>query len=178
MKRLAALMLACTVAGPAIAEETCPQDRAIYTEKYNGYVLSFRPPERWEGWGNTTAILDLAFPDGTTHVWGWTYLPNGTSHDRMEFFTDACRLESFDPEVDIDPKPGSTEEELEACSVWKGVVLALANDDISALPWFDDEPAAETIILPNLGPTVRYSGLVLGPGDEPHDVFTLDRCRE
>lgn len=177
MKRFAALALAALATGPGFAQEGCPQQRAVYTEKANGYVLTFREPLPWEASANTLAILDLAFPHGETHLWGWIWIPNGTSHNRIELFSPDCRLDTFDPAVDIDPKPGSTPEELEACSVWEGVILELVDNDISdGLPWFDAPGAAKTIILPNAGPTIRYSGFVLSPGDEPHDVFTFKEC--
>jgi hypothetical protein len=172
---IAPALLATLVALPATAQEDCPQERAIYTEKDNGYVLTFRTPEPWEASANTLAILDLAFPD-ETHIWGHIWIPNGTSHNKIEFFTGDCELPKFTPGIDIDPTDGSTQEELEACSVWSGVILALANDDIAGLPWFDSAGAAKTVLLPNIGPTIRYSGLVLSPGDEPHDVFTFKRC--
>lgn len=175
MRTAAAIALLVALAAPVAADEACPQNRAIYTEKDNGYVLAFRKPEPWETPANSMAVLDLAFPNGS-QLWGHIWLPNGTSHDRVEFFTDDCSLPRFDPAVDTDPTPGSSEEEREACSVWEGVIFSLADNDIGGLPWFDQVAAAETVLLPDLGPTIRYSGLVLGPGDEPHDVFTLTGC--
>jgi hypothetical protein len=154
----------------------CTQDHAVYTERDNGYVLTFRPPLPWEASANTMAVVDLSFPDGETRLWGTIWLPNGTSHDRIRLVTQDCKLPAFDPAVDIDPSAGSTEQELQACTVWEGVIYALADNDIAELGWFDGGLAASTVLLPNVGPTIRYSGLVLSPGDEPHDVFTFKGC--
>ena len=175
MERLAVAALAlCLVTSSQAAE--CLQSQAIYTEKSNGYELRFRPTLPWEASANVMAILDLKFPDGETSAWGWIWLPNGTSHDRIEFFTQDCKLPTFDPKTDIDPTPGPTKEEFEACSVWEGVIYALADSEIAELRWFDGGKAADTLLLPNIGPTIRYSGLVLSPGQEPHDGFTYKGC--
>ena len=172
----AALVL-CVLATPALAAPDCPQNRAIYSEKDNGYILSFRPTEPWEASANTMTILTLDFPEveGTEKesVWGWIWLPNGTSHDRIELFH-GCSLPTLD--AGGDEIGGSTHDELDACSVWEGIIVSLADDDIHEIRWHDGAMAAETLLLPNLGPTIRYSGLVLSPGDEPHDVFTFTRC--
>jgi hypothetical protein len=166
------------IATPALAATDCPQNRAIYTEKDNGYVLTFRPTLRWEASANVMTIMTLAFPDypnaQPVTLWGWIWLPNGTSHDRIAFF-DGCTLDSL-PDRNGDVVPGSTQEQLDACSVWEGVIFSLADNDVHDLGWHDGAMAAETLLLPNLGPTIRYSGLVLGPGQEPHDVFTYQGC--
>lgn len=168
----AALTVLTSIA-PATAAD-CVQNNATYTEKDHGYTLTFRKPDPWEGAANMIGVMDLAFPDGTT-IWGWVYLPNGTSHDRVDFFTNDCVLPELLPGAD-DPTDGSSPEQLDACRVYEGIVLALADNDIAGLQWHDGHPPAETILFPDLGPTIRYSGLVLGPGDEPHEVFTLTGC--
>lgn len=172
--RLVAALLAASVALPANAAD-CVQDNAVYAEKDNGYVLTFRPTKPWEASANTMAIMDLAFPDGT-RIWGTIHIPNGTAHNQATFYMDECELPKFVPGKDIDPTEGSTAEELEACLVYDGILLSLENNDIAEIPWHDGAPSAQTILFPDLGPVIRYSGLVLGPGDEPHEVFTLTGC--
>ena len=56
------------------------------------------------------------------------------------------------------------------------VTAAGENDDIAEVEWHDGKPVAKTLLFPDLGPVIRYSGLVAGPGDEPHEVFTLTGC--
>lgn len=172
--RLAAAFLAASLALPANAAD-CEQNRAVYTEKDNGYVLTFRPLKPWEGAANTMSIMDLAFPDGT-RIWGSIHIPNGTAHDQAMFYTDDCVLPTFEPGKDVDPTEGSTAEELDACRVYDGILLALEGSDIADIPWHDGHPPAANILFPDLGPVIRYSGLVLSPGDEPHEVFTLTGC--
>jgi hypothetical protein len=174
LKRLAAAVLAASIALPATAAD-CVQNNAVYTEKNNGYVLTFRPTEPWEASANTMAVMDLAFPNGT-HIWGTVWIPNGTSHDRTALYTTDCKLPTFNPKVDIDPTEGSTGEELDACQVWAGPLMALENNDIASPLWHDGNKPAATLLFPDLGPVIRYSGLVLSPGDEPHDVFTFTGC--
>jgi hypothetical protein len=168
--------LAAATALPAVAAD-CVQNTAIYTEKDNGYVLTFRPTKPWEGAANMMTVMDLAFPDGT-HIWGSIFIPNGTAHNQAYFYTADCDLPTFDPAVDIDPTFGSSQEELAACQVYDGILLTLENDDIGSPLWHDGNAPAQTILFPDLGPVIRYSGLVLGPGDEPHEVFTLQGCTD
>jgi hypothetical protein len=166
------------LATPVSAATDCPQNRAIYTERDNGYRLSFRPTLPWEASANTMTILSLEFPHveqaKDVTLWGTIWLPNGTSHDRIRF-NYGCTLPSL-PDPNGDVVDGSTEKELAGCLVWEGVIFRLADNDVHNLGWFDDATAAETLLLPNLGPTIRYSGLVLSPGQEPHDVFTFAGC--
>lgn len=172
--RLPLVFLAALAAtAPALAQTDCPQERAIYTERENGYRLSFRTPDPWETAANVGAVLELRFPGGET-VWGTTWMPNGTSWNQADLLH-GCKLPGPIDEATGDPLPGSTSAELDACRIWKGVIYNLTGNDVDYLP-FRDEPAAETILLTNLGPVIRYSGLVLGPGDEPHDVFTFKAC--
>jgi hypothetical protein len=169
---VASLVAALAAAQPVLAEE-CPQELAIYTERDNGYELRFRTPEPWEAAANVSAIIELAFPGGET-VWGTTWTPNGTSWNQASLFS-GCRLPGPIDSATGDPLPGSAPEELAACQIWEGVIYRLADTDVAHLP-FREDPAASAILLTNLGPTVRYSGLVASPGDEPHDVFTLSGC--
>jgi hypothetical protein len=175
MRSTIAVVAALLSTAPSLAQEACPQVRAVYTEKDNGYVLKFRKPLPWETAANVSAVVELVFPDGSS-IWGTTWMPNGTSWNQADLLS-GCKLPGPIDEATGDPVPGSTTEELEACRVWKGVIYQLADDDVDYLP-FQDDPAARSILLTNVGPVIRYSGLVLSPGDEPHDVFTLSGCND
>jgi hypothetical protein len=165
--------MALLVALPALAEDTCPQSEAVYTEKANGFRLSFREPLPWEASPSVSAVLTLHFPDGGG-IWGITWMPNGTSWNQARLYH-GCKLDGPLDDATGDPLPGSTEAEFDACEIWNGVIYQVRGSDVDYLPYRED-PAAEAILLTNIGPTIRYSGLVSGPGQEPHDVFTLSGC--
>jgi hypothetical protein len=173
MRSVVAASIVVALTLPAAAAD-CPQDHAVYADR-NGYELRFRAPEPWEAPPNFSAVLELASPDGLV-LWGTTWTPNGTSWNQADLLY-GCKLPGPIDEATGDALPGSTEEELDACLVWKGVIYQLIGDDVDYLP-FREDPAARTILLTDLGPTIRYSGPFMGPGSEPHDVFKLSGCAE
>lgn len=162
---MALSLLAC---GPSSAAIDCPLERAVYVERQNGYELRFRPARSWEMTGSTKAIFDLVFPDGGTVLWGHISSNMGTSRDEGFLFSPECSRPGAED-------PGSTKEELAACQVWNNVVYELRADDVDFMPLYD-EPAVERLLLTDLGRAVRYSLYVMGPGDEPWDVFTFKAC--
>ncbi len=168
-KRIAVSLLALAAfTAPAFAQPACPMERAIYTERDNGYELRFRPAESWELYGMMKAVYELHFPDGETVLWGYYAGNMGTSRDEGFLFSPDCRRPG--PE-----DPGSSEDELAGCQVWNNVVYELKDGDVDFMPLYD-EPAVERLLMTDLGRVVRYSLFVLGPGDEPWDVFTFKEC--
>ena len=109
-----ALLAVLAAAAPALARTDCPQERAIYTERENGYRLSFRTPDPWEAAANVGAVLELRFPDGET-VWGTTWMPNGTSWNQADLFH-GCKLPGPIDETNIDSSPGTTDRAVAAKS--------------------------------------------------------------
>lgn len=105
---------------------------------------------------------------------GTTWMPNGTSWNRADLFH-GCKLPGPIDDASGDAMPGSSEAELDACRVWQGLIYNLTGNNVTWLPSGED-PAAPTLLLTDLGPVLRYSGLLDSPGDEPHDVFTLSGC--
>jgi len=165
-----AVSLAALIAltAPTLAQVDCPLERAIYTERQNGYELRFLPAESWELYGMMKAIYELRFPDGETVLWGYMTSNMGTSRDEGFLFAPECRRPG--PE-----DPGSNEDERAACQVWNNVVYELKDGEVDFMPLYD-EPAVPTLLMTDLGRVVRYSLYVLGPGDEPWDVFTFKEC--
>ena len=162
------LVAAFAASSPVFAQSDCPFERAIYTEKDNGYELRFRPAESWEMYGMMKAIYELRFPDGETTLWGYITSNMGTSRDEGFLFSNDCRRPGPEDE-------GSSEDELAACQVWNGVMYELKDGDVDFLPLYD-EPAVPRLLLTDLGRVIRYSLYVMGPGDEPWDVFTFSEC--
>jgi hypothetical protein len=170
-----AVTLALASGTPALAQHGCPQQLAIYTEKTSGYELRFRSPAPWEAPANVSAVLELVSREGLV-FWGTTWMPNGTSWNQADLFY-GCKLPGPLDEKTGDALPGSTEEELDKCRVWKGLIYQLVGGDVDYLP-FREDPAAKTILLTDLGPSLHYSGPILDRSGEPHDVFTLSGCAE
>jgi hypothetical protein len=164
---LAALSVVALTA-PALAE-TCPGERAIYTQPESGYALHFYWGESWEtsGAGMLTAMFRLVFPDGERVLKGRITGNMGTSRD-VGWLEHGCREVGPDDAI-------LTEEEMEACTVWRGLVYALGDHSADFVP-FIEEPAARTLLLTDLGRTLRYSEFVSSPGEEPWDVFHLTGC--
>lgn len=165
--RLVAAAVFAGLAAPPAGAADCTIETAVYGDSQAGYELAFRTPRPWEMGGMATHLIELRFPDGETVLWGRIASNMGTSRDVARLY-DGCAL----PTAETD---GSSDDELAACLVWEGVVYSLGDRSAGHVPNYD-EPPAEALLLADLGRVIRYSGLVLGPGDEPWDVFTLKGC--
>lgn len=154
------------LAQPAVA--ACPMGLGEYAQAESDYILMIRNPAPWESTGMTSSVIELRMPDGT-ELWGEISGNMGTSRDEGRLYH-GCERPSMDG-------PGSTDEELEACRVWEGVVYALGDRSADYMP-FSDEPTPDAVLLSDLGRQIRYGGPVSSPGDEPWDVFTLSGCLE
>ena len=164
----ATLFLALALAAPALADEICPMERAIYTEVDQGYGLHFFAPTNRD-MANTALRFFVVRPGDDRNLSGTISGNLGVSRD-----TGVVRRDCPSPE---DKAPGDvTEAEWTACTYWTGVVYALVDGGAEMLP-FGDAPAPPAILLTDFGRQIRYSGLLDGPADTPWDVFTLNGCR-
>ncbi|HXV29876.1 MAG TPA: hypothetical protein VD840_06060 [Sinorhizobium sp.] len=150
------------VAAPAAADE-CKQAQAIYADPAGGYELSFEPV------GSESAATSNHFKisvgdtglrlDGVVLWSGEPERPNGiVMHN--------C------PEGDV------TGEELRACTVWQGVVYTVDKAGQVGLLEAEDARAAEQILLPDFGPSLRASS-AWGEGkarSDSSDVFQFKGC--
>lgn len=168
MKPLLPALLACSVAlAPAVGAAACLQQSGVYTDAQSGYEIRFRPGKSWEMGGMTSHVFELHFPSGEPVLWGRIAGNMGTSRDTGSVFAGCARPGPDDGAM--------SEDEIEACRIWTGVVYTLGERSATAVP-FADAPAAEVLLFTDIGRRLRYSGLVDGPGDEPDDVFTLNGC--
>ncbi|WEX77206.1 hypothetical protein PYH37_005595 [Sinorhizobium numidicum] len=149
---------------PAFAEE-CKQAHAIYADPAGIYELRFEPV------GSESAVTSNHFKvkvgetglllDGVVMQSGEPERPNGiVMHN--------C------PEGDV------TGAELSACTVWQGVMYTVDKAGKIGLLAAEDEPAAEQILLPDFGPSLRLSS-AWGEGkanSDSSDVFQLRGCAE
>lgn len=162
---LVALLSALTVT-TAQAQEACTMEHATYTDGELGFVLQFRPGKSWEMGGMTSFVYELTTPDGK-QLWGGIGTNMGTSRDVGSLFS-GCERPGPDDGV-------LSDAETESCRVWHDVVYALDDNRIAFLP-FSDEPAPQSLVLADIGRSLRYSVLE-GPGDEPWDQFFLTGCK-
>jgi hypothetical protein len=79
------------------------------------------------------------------------------------------------------PEGDVTGDEIAECTLWEGPVYAVAQDGKVGLMPAEGSPAPQTLILPDLGPTLRQAAIFADDEDEaglPGDVFRLAGCQE
>jgi hypothetical protein len=165
MRSLSALALVSAFTANAAAEE-CLMDHAVYTDGELGYELRFRQAEPWELYGMMTSIYELKLPDGR-ELWGHISANMGTSRDLGSLYF-GCERPG--------PEDGPTEEELEACRVWRNNVYAIVDGRATWVP-NEGAVAPPSLLLADLGRTLRYTVLT-SPGEEPWDQFDLKGCED
>jgi hypothetical protein len=161
------LGLVAALATPAMAQQACPMEHAIYGDGELGYELRFRPGEPWELVGMTSLVYELKLPDGR-ELWGGVSGNMGVSRDIGALFSGCDRP---------GPDDGNMEEaEIEACQVWSGNIYAIADGQAGPLP-FTGEAAPPSLLLADLGRKLRYT-VLSSPGEEPWDQFMLTGCAQ
>jgi hypothetical protein len=144
----------------------CSVEQATYAERQNGYELRFRPGKPWEMGGSTESVFELVSPKGET-AWGYIASNMGTSRPAGSLFLGCGRPGPDDGAM--------SEEQINACRIWTNVVYALGEGSAEMMP-SANEDAPRAILLSDLGRKVRYSDMVMNPGDEPWDVFDFKTC--
>lgn len=155
-------LLICTMplAGPAFA--ACPIELAVYGDRDGAAGIDFRP-------ATNQAAVTNAFRMN---------LDNGVVLDGMVMWSEGTErpygsLTYKCPEGDV------TGDELDACTVWQGVIYSADEAGaVGLLPRTGDAP--RTLVLPDLGPSLRLSA-AYGEGGfttVPWDVFALKGCQE
>jgi hypothetical protein len=158
---LSAILLAMAPAAGFAAG--CPQEKAIYGDRDGAYELRFEPvgsPSAVTSNHFKVAVLktDLVL-DGIVMQSGEPARPNG-------MIMNNC------------PKGDVTGAEIEACTVWQGVIYAASADGaIEALPGEGSE-AARRLLLPDFGPAVRNSSIWGKATVAPWDVLTFKECAQ
>lgn len=165
MRAATALALVAAVATHASGEEACTMTNAVYTDGELGFELRFRKGQPWELYGMMTSVMELRMPDGR-ELWGYIHANMGTSRDEGSLFLNCKRP---------GPDDGSmTQEEIDECRVWNNNVYAIVDGKATWVP-NEGEPAAPSLLLADIGRTLRYTVLT-NPGDEPWDQFFLKGC--
>lgn len=145
----------------------CAVEHATYVERQNGYELRFRPAQPWETGGSVESVFELA--RGGETAWGYIASNMGTSRPVGSLFLGCARPGPDDGAI--------SEEAIEACRIWTNVVYALGNGAAEMMP-SAKEDAPRSVLLADLGRKVRYSDMVMNPGEEPWDVFDFKACSQ
>lgn len=156
-----ALCLAAASTSPTLA--ACPQELAIYSEQEASASLEFTPA------GDT----------GSSHTFKIKFAENSVVLDGVVLWTeDVARPMGIVmhkcPDGDV------TGPELDACTVWQGVVYAVdGQGKISLLPP-EGAAAAEHLLLPDFAPALRQSSAygVGAVSKMPWDAFKMSGCQE
>ena len=157
------LAVAIALAGFAPAFAACPVELAVYGEVQSGAEVNFTPSG-----GN--ALVTNSFR---------MLLDNDVVLDGIVMWTEeparpAGMLMHKCPEGDV------TGEELEKCTVWQGVIYISDSAGKIALLPKEGSAAPQTLIFPDLGPSLRYSSAYGAGGFSkiPFDVFAMKGCQE
>jgi hypothetical protein len=160
--RVSSVLLFCLSALTAApAHAACPQELAVY-EDTSGNSLTFTPPNATQA-----AEHEFTLRLGTVSLQGvvmWSKDPDRPNGIVM----DQC------PEGDV------TGAELDACTVWQGVIYGLTTD--AAAPYLGKRgaPFAEALLLPDLSRYAlahAFKSPLAGPA-KVDDVFKMKACQE
>ncbi|MGL4489416.1 MAG: hypothetical protein ACRCU5_08235 [Rhizobiaceae bacterium] len=147
------------LASPAIA--ACPQELSIY-EDSSGASITFTPPTE-----NMASEHEFTLKLGATSLQGvimWSKEPDRPNGIVM----DQC------PDGDV------TGEELEACTVWQGVIYGLTKDATAPFIGKRGTPNAEALLLPDFSRYAMehtFKTPLSGPV-KVDDVFKMKACQE
>jgi hypothetical protein len=163
LPRILAGFMGCVLSS-ANAFAACTQDRAIYTDRDDSYTLTFRqvPEDQPVATSNEFSIekndSDLKL-DGVVMWNEGVARPNGIIMYKC-------------PTGDV------TGDELQACTVWRGVIYALKEGaDADLLPQAK-EPAAQALLLPDFSSSMSSFDFKSQKTIEtfPWEVFRFKEC--
>lgn len=161
LPQLAVSALLC--AAPASAFAGCPMELAVYADRDNAAGIDFRPTGQ-------SAVVTNTFRMA---------LDNGVTLDGIVMWSDGvarpyASLMYQCPDGDV------TGEELEACTLWEGVVYTVDEAGAVSLLAAEGQDAPAKLVFPDLGPALKQS-VAYGEGGlsrVPWDVFALKGCQE
>jgi len=159
-----AALLACAL-GAQGAQAACLQELAIYGERANSASIEFRP-----------APADAAVHTGEFRV---IFSQNDVVLDGIVMWTEGVERPVGLIMHDC-PIGDVTGQELAACTVWQGVLYAIDDSGAVGLLPHQGAPAAQRLLLPDFGSSVRHSA-IFGPEGisiVPWDAFEISGCQE
>ncbi|WP_373288621.1 hypothetical protein [Brucella endophytica] len=159
-----------SLAMPLSAYAACTQDRAIYTDRDDHYVLAFKS-------------MPEGAPVTTTNE--FTITQKGEAADAKKAFkldgvvmwTDGVSRPSGQIMYNC-PDGDVTGEELEACIVWQGVIYGLKEGAEAELLPKAKEPAAQALLFPDLAGALGATEFGETKPAEPlsWEVFRFKEC--
>jgi hypothetical protein len=157
-------LLTCALALAALpAHAACPIELAVYGDRDGAAGIDFRPTGQ-------SAVVTNSFK---------MVLDNGVMLDGLVMWSDGVARPYASLMYDC-PAGDVTGEELEACTLWEGVVYAAdETGKVSLLPG-ERQDAPQTLVFPDLGPALKQSSAYGEGGFSklPWDVFALKGCQE
>ena len=163
--RVAALISAVAMLSATTANAACPIELAVYEDRDKATSIDFRPTLQSATVTNSfKMVLDNdTVLDGVVMWSDGVARPNGMLMHRC-------------PEGDV------TGEELDACTVWQGVIYSVdAEGNVGLLPRERiGAPAPKRLIFSDLGHSLRMSAAygLDGFSKVPWDVFEIAGCQE
>ena len=160
---LRVVALATALAGQSVAAlAACPMELAVYEEPETGAMIDFRPGRN----ATVTNAFRMVFDRGV--VLDGVVMWDGEVARPVGMLTHDC------------PEGDATGEELEACTVWEGVVYAADGQGNVDLMPPEGADAPKSLILTDLGRALRLSAAydAAGLAAAPWDVFSLHGCQE
>jgi hypothetical protein len=157
------LALCLVVSNASTASAACKQELAIYSEPEANASLEFTPA----GDTGSSHTFKIKFPENSVILDGVVLWTEGVARP-MGIVMHKC------PEGDV------TGPELDACTVWQGVIYAVdGQGNVSLLPP-EGATAAQQLLLPDFAPALRQSSAygMAGVSKMPWDAFKMSGCQE
>ncbi len=160
----AVCLAALLAAQVSAAQAACPMELSVYEDEAKTAGIDFRPT-------GESMVVTNTFRMNLHH---------GIQLDGIVMWSEEmprpyASLLYQCPEGDV------TGDEIAECTLWEGPVYAVAQDGKVGLMPAEGSPAPQTLILPDLGPTLRQAAIFADDEDEaglPGDVFRLAGCQE
>jgi hypothetical protein len=141
----------------------CPMELAVYGDRDGAAEIDFRPTGQ-------SAVVTNTF----RMVLGNDVVLDGIVMWSEETPRPYASLMYQCPQGDV------TGDEIAECTLWEGPVYAAGEDGKVGMIPAERTPAPQTLIFPDLGPTLRLSSAYDSGGfsNAPWDVFALKGCQE
>jgi len=160
-RAMGALMVLALNCSAASAQGTCPLAGALYEQDSSGYTLRFGPKPSYDGASESFAVAAPDFKRPLTGSVGWS-----------------DRLDRTLGRLTLDCPLSPTKAELDACTLWTGVLYAVyADGEVRLLPEPGD-PAPQSLLLPDFARSLLANSSSTGFSTEEiaWDAFTLVEC--